>query len=215
MTIMELVTKLYVLSAQEVDMAAKAAVQAGIPGAKDVYMAWGKEKGIAAKELEAAYKEAQPAKSSGGPRGFADMYYDWLAEASRSEQEAHDLIMSNESQNVRNHLTHYLNIWALAESVRAGHKVSRTISAGKATPKAGGSSAKQKAETKEEPKDTWEYNAADPFADVRSAWETLEREVKAKRPRKTMLHPDKVAKFGDDALTTAFTKAFQTYSKGR
>ena len=62
-------------------------------------MAWGKEKGIAAKALEAAYKEAQPEKTSGGPRGFAEMYYDWLAEASREEQEAHDYIMSNESQN--------------------------------------------------------------------------------------------------------------------
>lgn len=211
MTIIELMTKLSAFDADSIDMAAKATVQSGIAGAKEVYMAWGKSIGVAAKALEEAWKEAQPAKSSGGPRGFADIYYDWLAEASRSEQEAHDLIMSNESQNVRNHLTHYLNIWALAESVRAGHKVSRTISAGKATPKASGSSAKQKAE----PKDTWEYNAADPFADVRSAWETLEREVKAKRPRKTMLHPDKVAKFGDDALTTAFTKAFQTYSKGR
>lgn len=213
MTIIELMTALS--ASQNMTDAASAAVNSGIAGAKEVYMAWGKSEGHAVKDLEQVWKEAQPAKASGGPRGFADMYYDWLAEASRSEQEAHDLIMSNESQNVRNHLTHYLNIWALAESVRSGHKVSRTISAGKATPKAGGSSAKQKAEPKEEPKDTWEYNAANPFADVRSAWETLEREVKAKRPRKTMLHPDKVAKFGDDALTTAFTKAFQTYSKGR
>ena len=112
-------------------MAAKATVQAGIPGAKEIYMAWGKEKGIAAKALEAAYKEAQPEKTSGGPRGFAEMYYDWLAEASREEQEAHDYIMSNDSQNVRNRLTHYLNIWALAETVRRGEKVVRTISAGK------------------------------------------------------------------------------------
>ena len=211
MTIMELVTKLYVLSAEEVDMAAKAAVQAGIPGAKDVYMAWGKEKGIAAKELEAAYKEAQPAKSSGGPRGFADVYYDWLAESSREEQEAHDYIMGNDSQNVRNHLTHYLNIWALAETVRRGHKVARTITAGKASPKPKADSAK-KAKPEQE-KDTWEYDAANPYRDVRSAWETLERVKKSARPAKTKVHPDKVAYLNDAELTAAYTKAFQIYSK--
>lgn len=212
MTIMELVTKLYVLSAEEVDMAAKAAVQAGIPGAKDVYMAWGKEKGIAAKELEAAYKEAQPTKAAGGPRGFADTYYDWLAESSREEQEAHDYIMSNESQNVRNHLTHYLNIWALAETVRAGKKVARTITAGKASPKPEGSSAKKERKA-EQPKDEWEYDAANPYRDVRSAWETLERVKKSARPAKTKVHPDKVAYLNDAELTAAYTKAFQIYSK--
>ena len=90
MTIFELMTQLSAFDADSIDMAAKATVQAGIPGAKEIYMAWGKEKGIAAKALEAAYKEAQPEKTSGGPRGFAEMYYDWLAEAARTEQEAHD-----------------------------------------------------------------------------------------------------------------------------
>ena len=208
MTIFELMTQLSAFDADSIDMAAKATVQANIPGAKDIYMAWGKEKGIAAKALEAAYKEAQPEKTSGGPRGFADMYYDWLAETSRSEQEAHDLIMSNESQNVRNHLTHYLNIWALAETVRRGEKVVRTITAGKASPKAK-SSAEPKA--KAEPKDTWEYNDADPFADERSAWENLKRETAKAKPRKTRLHSDKVAKFNNPDLTAAYDKAFKAY----
>lgn len=207
MTILELITKLSALTADSVDMAAKAAVEANIPGAKDVYMAWGKEKGIAAKTLEAEYKAAQPEKSKGGARGFADTYYDWLAEEARTEQEAHDYIMSDESQNVRNHLTHYLNIWALAETVRSGHKVSRTITAGKASPKPN----KEKASA--EPKDSWEYNDADPFADERSAWENLKRETKKAKPRKSRLHPDKVAKFGNDELTEAYTKAFQVYGK--
>ena len=207
MTILELITKLSALAADSVDMAAKAAVEANIPGAKDVYMAWGKEKGIAAKTLEAEYKAAQPEKAKGGARGFADIYYDWLAEAARTEQEAHDYIMSDESQNVRNHLTHYLNIWALAETVRSGHKVSRTITAGKASPKPN----KEKASA--EPKDSWEYNDADPFADERSAWENLKRESKKAKPRKSRLHPDKVAKFGNDELTEAYTKAFQVYGK--
>lgn len=207
MTILELITKLSALSADSVDMAAKAAVEANIPGAKDVYMAWGKEKGIAAKTLEAEYKAAQPEKAKGGARGFADTYYDWLAEEARTEQEAHDYIMSDESQNVRNHLTHYLNIWALAETVRSGHKVSRTITAGKASPKPN----KEKASA--QPKDSWEYNDADPFADERSAWENLKRESKKAKPRKSRLHPDKVAKFGNDELTEAYTKAFQVYGK--
>lgn len=207
MTILELITKLSALSADSVDMAAKAAVEANIPGAKDVYMAWGKEKGIAAKTLEAEYKAAQPEKASSGPRGFAEMYYDWLAETSREEQEAHDYIMSNESQNVRNHLTHYLNIWALAETVRRGEKVIRTITAGKASPKPN----KEKASA--EPKDSWEYNDADPFADVRSAWENLKRETAKAKPRKSRIHPDKVAKFEDADLSAAYTKAFQVYGK--
>lgn len=213
MTIIELMQSLSSFSADSIDMAAKATVQSGIAGAKEVYMAWGKSIGVAAKELEAAYKEAQPAKSSGGPRGFADMYYDWLVEAVRTEVEAHDYIMGNESQNVRNHLTHYLNIWALVETVRSGKKVVRTITAGKASPKANTYSADKDSKAKDTKRDSWEYNAADPFADLKSAWKTLELETKKAKPRKTMLHPDKVAKFGDAELTAAYTKAFQIYSK--
>lgn len=206
MTIFELMTKLSALNGDSVDMAAKAAVEAGIPGAKDIYMAWGKEKGIAAKTLETEWKAAQPEKAKGGPRGFAEVYYDWLAEEPRTEQEAHDYIMGDESQNVRNHLTHYLNIWALVETVRSGQKVVRTISAGKASPK-----AKTSAEKESKAKDTWEYNDADPFADERSAWENLKRETAKAKPRKTRLHSDKVAKFGNPDLTAAYDKAFKAY----
>lgn len=210
MTIFELMTQLSAFDAYSIDMAAKATVQAGIPGAKEIYMAWGKEKGIAAKALEAAYKEAQPEKTSGGRSGFAERFYDWLAEDSRTEVEAHDYIMADESENTRRHLAHFLNIWALAQTVRTGVKVSRTISAGKASPRPNGSaSAKQKAE----PKDSWEYNDADPFADVRSAWENLKRETSKAKPRKSRIHPDKVAKFEDADLSAAYTKAFQVYGK--
>lgn len=209
MTIFELMTQLSAFDGDSIDMAAKATVQAGIPGAKDIYMACGKEKGIAAKALEAAYKEAQPEKTSGGRFGFAERFYDWLAEAAHTEQEAHDYIMGDESQNVRNHLTHYLNIWALAETVRSGQKVVRTISAGKASPKPNGGASANKA--KEEPNDTWEYNDADPFADVRSAWENLKRETAKSKPRKTRLHSDKVAKFNNPDLTAAYDKAFKAY----
>lgn len=207
MTIFELMTKLSALDGDSIDMAARASVEANIPGAKEIYLAWGKEKGIAAKTLETEWKAAQPEKAKGGARGFADIYYDWLVEAARTEQEAHDYIMGDESQNVRNHLTHYLNIWALAESVRSGTRVTRTISAGKAAPKAGG----RESSAKKEPE--WEYNDANPFADVKSAWENLKRETASKRPRKSRIHPDKVAKFQDEELSAAYTKAFQVYGK--
>lgn len=210
-TIIELVTALSAFGTYNYAQAAELAATSGITGAKDIYMAWGKSIGVAAKELEAAWKEAQPAKASSGPRGFADMYYDWLAEAARTEQEAHDYIMSNESQNVRNHLTHYLNIWALAETVRSGKKVSRTITAGKAAPKADGGASAKKEKKAEEPKDTWEYDDSNPFADERSAWENLKRETKKAKPRKTRLHSDKVAKFNNEELTKAYDQAFKAY----
>lgn len=208
MTILELMQALSAFDADSIDMAAKAAVQSGIKGSRDIFMAWGADKNIPVSKLQAEWKAAQPEKAASGPRGFADVYYDWLAETSRDEQEAHDYIMSNESQNVRNHLTHYLNIWALAETVRRGEKVVRTITAGKASPKAK-SSAETKA--KAEPKDTWEYDDSNPFGDERSAWENLKRETKKAKPRKTRLHSDKVAKFGNDELTKAYDHAFKAY----
>lgn len=203
MTILELITKLYTLSADSVDMAARAAAESGIAGAKDVYMAWGKEKGILNKALEQEWKLAQPEKAKSGAKGFAEYYYDWLAESTRTEQEAIELIMSNESKNVQSHLTHYLNIWALAETVRKGSKVYRTVK---------GTSAKR--ESAAAP-DEWEYDAAKPYVDIRSAWETLKREQLKSKPSKLKVHPDKVSFLGDDELTAAYTKAFQVYSKGR
>ena len=211
MTILELMQALSAFDADSIDMAAKAAVQSGIKGSRDIFMAWGADKNIPVSKLQAEWKAAQPEKAASGPRRFTDVYYDWLAQEARTEQEAHDLIMGDESQNVRNHLTHYLNIWALAETVRSGQKVSRTISAGKASPKAS-SSAEPKAKAKpKEPE--WEYNSAAPYESVKAAWETLRREQASKRPRKTAVHPDKVSYLNDAELTTAYTKAFQTYSK--
>lgn len=109
-------------------------------GNKDLYLAWGKEKGETVKELNEAWKEAQPKKASGGAKGFAAEFYDWLAEDSRTELEARDYILSpDNSKNVHNHLTHYLNIWALAETVRSGSKVLRSVSASKSTSASGSS----------------------------------------------------------------------------
>ena len=174
-TIIELMTA---LSAQSnIGEGARIAMASGLAGAKDIYLAWGKEKGESLKTLNEQWKviedEVKPAKRAGAS-GFAAMYYDWLAETSRTEQEARDLIMSNESQNVRNHLTHYLNIWALCETVRQGQKVARSLSAEKVE----GESAEKapKAAKENVPTKVWEYDAAHPFADEASAQETLLRQ---------------------------------------
>ena len=173
-TIIELMTA---LSAQSnIGEGARIAMTSGLAGAKDIYLAWGKEKGESLKTLNEQWKviedEVKPAKRAGA-NGFAAMYYDWLAEASRTEQEARDLIMGNESQNVRNHLTHYLNIWALCETVRKGQKVARTLSAEKAEGEPAAKEPKAAPKAKE-PK--WVYDAAHPFADEKSAAETLLRQ---------------------------------------
>lgn len=174
-TIMELMTALSAES--NISEGARIAIQSELTGAKDIYLAWGKEKGITLKELNDQWKvleeELRPAKRAGAT-GFAAMYYDWLANGSRTEAEARDLIMLNESQNVRNHLTHYLNIWALCESVRQGSKVARTIagtSAESGEPKA---ASTPKATKPKEPE--FVYDAAHPFACEKSAAETLHRQ---------------------------------------
>ena len=174
-TIFELMTALSATDSKATDTGARIAIESGLAGAKDIYLAWGKENKHALKALNETWREVEesikPAKRAGA-NGFAAEYYEWLATASRSEQEARDLIMGSESQNVRNHLTHYLNIWALCESVRSGSKVMRTLgsekdSAGEEAP------AKAKA-PKKEPE--WSYDQAHPFADEKSAAETLMRQ---------------------------------------
>ena len=175
-TIFELMTALSATDSKATDMGARIAIESGLAGAKDIYLAWGKENKHALKALNETWREVEesikPDKRAGAS-GFAAMYYDWLAAASRTEQEARDLIMSSESQNVRNHLTHYLNIWALCESVRSGSKVLRTIGAEKDS--AGEEPvAKAAKPAKKEPE--WSYDQAHPFADEKSAAETLLRQ---------------------------------------
>ena len=172
-TIIELMTT---LSAQSnISEGARIAMTSGLAGAKDIYLAWGKEKGESLKTLNEQWKiiedEVKPAKRAGA-NGFAAMYYDWLAGESRTEQEARDLIMSNESQNVRNHLTHYLNIWALCETVRQGQKVMRSISAEKID----GEPAEKAPKAPKVKEPEFVYDAAHPFACEKSAAETLLRQ---------------------------------------
>lgn len=175
-TIMELMTTLSATT--ELSEGARIAMTSNLSGAKDIYLAWGKEKGEALKNLNEQWKvvedEVKPAKRAGA-NGFAAMYYDWLAGESRTEQEARDLIMGNDSQNIRNHLTHYLNIWALCETVRKGDKVARSISAEKVE---GEPVAKEpKAAKVTKPKEPeFMYDQAHPFACEKSAAETLMRQ---------------------------------------
>ena len=215
MNTMQLMQSLF--TSASIKEAACVSIESGLASAKELYMAWGKESGHKVAELNSTWKsveaELKPkAKKSAG--GFAESYYDWLASESRTEQEAADYIMGTgdyepTSPNVKAHFTHYLNIWALAQSVRTGQKVERTLG-GKKSEK-----AEQDAPEAEEQaeQDSWEYDAAHPYEDVRSAWETLARVMKSKRPSKTKVHPDRVAKFGDKSLTEAYTKAFQILNK--
>lgn len=211
MTILELMTQLQ--SATTISEAAHISINSGIAGAKDIYLAWGKERGDTVKELNEAWKEATPEKAKRAAGGFAADFYNWLAEESRAEEEAKAFIMGEDetygdtSNNVKNHLTHYLNIWALAETVRSGETVLRSVSGGSKAKAS--SSTRQKA--KAEPKDEWEYDDSHPFQDVRSAKENLKREMQRARPRKTRMHPDKVAHLNDEAITKQYTEAFKKF----
>ena len=175
-TIIELMTTLSATT--ELSEGARIAMTSNLSGAKDIYLAWGKEKGESLKTLNEQWKvieeDVKPAKRAGA-NGFAAMYYDWLAGESRTEQEARDLIMGNESQNIRNHLTHYLNIWALCETVRQGQKVARSLSAEKVE---GEPVAKEpEAANVTKPKEPeFMYDQAHPFACEKSAAETLMRQ---------------------------------------
>ena len=187
-TIIELMTAISAES--NIGEGARIAMTSGLAGAKDIYLAWGKEKGESLKTLNEQWKlieeEVKPAKRAGA-NGFAAMYYDWLAGESRTEQEARDLIMGNESQNIRNHLTHYLNIWALCETVRQGQKVLRSISAEKSEGGPAEPKATKPAKVKEP---EFVYDAAHPFACEKSAAETLMRQknlVAKKRDLATLL----------------------------
>lgn len=188
-TIFELMTSLSAES--NLSEGARIAIQSGIAGAKDIYLAWGKERGVTLRELNEQWKtleeELKPAKRAGA-NGFAAEYYDWLASESRTEQEARDYIMDPDtSANTKAHLTHYLNIWALCETVRSGSKVMRTIGAEKDSAEA---SSLKAAKTKAPKEPEWVYDAAHPFADEKSAAETLIRQknlVAKKRDLATLL----------------------------
>lgn len=186
-TIIEIMTALSAES--NIGEGARIAMTSGLAGGKDIYLAWGKEKGESLKTLNEQWKiiedEVKPAKRAGA-NGFTAMYYDWLAGESRTEQEARDLIMGNESQNVRNHLTHYLNIWALCETVRRGQKVARSLSAEKVEDE----SVEKAPKAKQAKEPEFVYDAAHPFACEKSAAETLLRQknlVAKKRDLATLL----------------------------
>ncbi len=159
------------------------------------------------KDIEATVKqwESENSNQSRTGGGFAADFYDWLAEESRTEEEAHDYIMAG-SRNVQNHLTHYLNIWALAETVRSGKKVYRTIA------KSNAKSAKKEPEMEPEVEPELDERAEA----IKAAWKVLHEFNK--NPAKTKrgynkVHPDKVSHLGDEELTKAYTQVYQTAPK--
>lgn len=192
-TIIELITALSTVEKSATFMGAQVAIESQLAGSKDIYLAWGKENGHTVKALNESWKEAEeilkPAKRAGA-NGFAAEYYDWLAGDSRLESEARDYVMSSESQNVRNHLTHYLNIWALCETVRSGERILRTVKAEKSEPKVNPNLEKKVAKQMAPAAPEFVYDAAHPFACEKSAAETLMRQknlVAKKRDLATLL----------------------------
>lgn len=205
-TIQELIAAFF--SSASVVESAEIAYGSGLEGAKDAFMAIYKSQGKKAKELNEIWKAVEEKlgakKTKAG--GFTEYYYDWLASESHTEQEAYDFLMGeNTSDNTKKHLTLYLNIWALAESIHRGVKVVRTMGE-KAAPK-----AKKSAEKVPE----WEYDQSKPYADVKSAWETLKREIAKARPNANKFHPDRVTFLNDEALTHEYTEAFKKYNRSK
>lgn len=204
-SMIELITAMSL--AATIEQGADAAVESGLSSAKDIFAGFYKEKGFKAKEITDAYKAAEERAGKARIRvgGFAQEYYDWLAEERRTEFEARAYILNEKnSKNTKAHLTHYLNIWALTESVRTGQKTTRSFGQEKeaeAQPSAGlGGKG-------------WEYDMSKPHESVQSAWETLKRETAKAKPNTSRIHPDKVAQFNDHELSAAYHKAFTTYHK--
>jgi hypothetical protein len=195
-TMIELITAMS--TASDINEGAKAAVESGLSSAKDMFTGFYKEQGVKAKEILEAYKKAEEAAGKARIRvgGFAQDYYDWLAEESRTEVEARAYIMDPAtSKNTKVHLTHYLNIWALAESVRTGSKTVRSFGAEK--------TSAEKAEKAPEPeKAEWEYDISKPFENVQAAKHTLK------------LQTEKAPKARDlDLLTQAAEAGWENFDK--
>jgi hypothetical protein len=141
-----------------------------------------------AKEIAEAFKSLGGAKKV----GFRESYYDFLVNNPGVNRiDAEYFIMNHESSsdNVKKHLSHYLQNFDLVSRVRA------TLGAEEP-------SVEPKEETKEESKSekdaAWDFILA-----AKEAYERGERLAKAK------VHPDRVAKFKDAALTKAYTELFQ------
>lgn len=161
--------------------------------------------GHSAKDIEAEVKawEAVNIKAS-SVSGFNNTYFDWLADGARTEKEAYDFIMGvgknkETSDNIKRHLTKHLNVWALAESVRSGKRVVRTMGGAEKT-------------SKKSKKDEWEYDLSKPYGDIRSAYHTLKLELAKQKPNRNVFNPDKVHSLGDSELTEAYSAAFKAYA---
>lgn len=119
MTLLDLVTIL--AGKTDAKELAKAASESGVSGARDLYMARGKELKVKAADLVRIWKEESGAKTRSN--GEINRYRDWLIEESRTEEQAKQFIIALgqelESANIIAHMSGYLDEWLLAESVRA------------------------------------------------------------------------------------------------
>ena len=137
-----------------------------------------------ATDIATAFKQIGGAKK---PKGFASEYYDWLGAESRTEAEATAYIKGDgeygdTTNNVKKHLSHYLNIQALTVAIW---------------------DAKVTAEDDMDP----EVKAAWAIHDgIKAKYESGKNLTKADKRK---VHPDKIASLKDDALTKAYTELYQ------
>ncbi len=140
---------------------------------------------FSAKDITEAFKSLGGAKKA---KGFAAEYYEWLAANPRTTEEATQYIkgtgeFGETSDNVKKHLSHYLNIHSLASTIWES-KV-------EAAPEA------------EADAETSEREDA-----IKAAWDKLKKARAGKRKVKT-IHPDKVSYLNDEELTTAYSDYFK------
>lgn len=165
-----------------------------------------------AKDITAAFKELGGAKAA---KGFAACYYDWLTEHQWSAESAIAYINGDTSEgfdetsaNVKKHLSHYMNIWSMADKIRGGN--GEFTLPGKAKAKAEPESEPEQepeAETEADEKSAAYHKAWDKGATAKEKYEHGGR-----KPSRNAYHPDKVAKFEDAAITELYTELFKMFT---
>lgn len=138
---------------------------------------------FSAKDITEAFKSLGGAKKA---KGFAAEYYEWLAANPRTSEEATQYIkgageFGETSDNVKKHLSHYLNIQSLASTI-------------------------WESKVEVEPEVEAETNEREEA--IKAAWDKLKKARSAKRKVKT-IHPDKVSYLEDEELTTAYSDYFK------
>ena len=199
------------LAAGELDMAAVVASEHSTKGTKDVFSGLAKSAGYSAKEINQAWKKANPEKKAKKSIGILEEFRLWLSAETRTEQEAFDktieIGLRENSVSYIAYVTTRLDEWEMVERVIA------RLEGREAQPRTlKGLTRKQAQEMLDSadnnPEEEFYYDE-DMSDEVKMAWDHLKAEMARAKPRKTKVHPDKVASLNDEALTEAYTKAFQ------